>query len=77
MHNKRTADSLLMGEINFIAEIECSEISNKLMEMNCIPGESICLKYTTPYGGPKVFEVGGILIGMRINEAKSILIQSK
>jgi ferrous iron transport protein A len=72
-----TADNLKRNELSYITEITCSEISNKLMEMNCMPGESITLKYIAPLGDPMVFEIGGVLIGMRRQEAFNIITTNK
>ncbi len=69
----KTANTILRGELRCISEIKGSAISNKLMEMNCLPGETIILKHIAPLGDPMVFEIGGILIGMCKQEALNIL----
>ena len=48
----------------------------KLMEMGCVPGETVCVEKIAPLGDPISIRVSGYLLSLRINEAETILVES-
>lgn len=47
----------------------------KLMEMGCIPGETIELVRIAPPGDPIAISVANYLLGLRLEEAATILVK--
>lgn len=74
--NHQTLADLHIGEIAIIDSFTDSEISLKLLEMGCLPGELIQVKYIAPLGDPIAVLVGGYTLGLRKSEASSVLIRS-
>lgn len=50
------------------------EIFLKLMEMGCLPGETISVEKIAPLGDPISIKVSGYLLSLRLNEAEKILV---
>ncbi len=46
----------------------------KLMEMGCIPGETVEVIRIAPAGDPIAISVANYMLGIRLNEAESILV---
>ncbi|MBM3159315.1 MAG: ferrous iron transport protein A [Bacteroidetes bacterium] len=65
------------GQEAIIAEFENSELFLKLMEMGCIPGERVLVIQVAPLGGPISVSVSGYHLSLRINEAETILVDTK
>jgi len=65
------------GQEAIIAEFENSELFLKLMEMGCIPGERVLVEQVAPLGGPISVSVSGYHLSLRINEAETILVDTK
>ena len=68
---------LKMGESGVIHSFENDEIFLKLMEMGCIPGETIRVEQIAPLGDPISISVAGYQLSLRMNEADSILISAE
>ncbi len=51
------------------------DIFIKLMEMGCIPGETIRVEQIAPLGDPISIAVAGYNLSLRLNEAKQIFVQ--
>lgn len=47
----------------------------KLMEMGCVPGESILLEQIAPFGDPISVKISGYSLSLRINEAEDIEVE--
>jgi Fe2+ transport system protein FeoA len=60
------------GKIHSIAD---EELLLKLMEMGCVPGESIRLDQLAPFGDPISVTVAGYNLSLRINEAEAIFVE--
>ncbi len=58
-----------------IREIENDELFLKLMEMGFIPGEIITVDQIAPLGDPISVSVAGYSLSLRLNEAKSVLVE--
>jgi len=70
----RTVFDLNPGEQATIVGFTDEVISLKLLEMGCIPGTSVKLKFFAPLGDPLAIEVLGYALSLRKSEASTILI---
>lgn len=66
---------LKAGDCGTIDSFIKDDISIKLMEMGCVPGEKICVEQIAPLGDPICISVAGYSLSLRLDEAESILIQ--
>jgi ferrous iron transport protein A len=62
------------GKNVIIRGFDESELSIKLMEMGCIPGEVIRIEQVAPLGDPISISVAGYRLSLRLNEAAHILV---
>ncbi len=74
MHFKRLSE-LRTGKKAIIRAFDKEELSLKLMEMGCIPGELIRIDQVAPLGDPISVSVAGYNLSLRLNEANQILIE--
>lgn len=65
---------LKAGEFGIIDSFTQDEISIKLMEMGCVPGEMIRIEQVAPLGGPICVTVAGYNLSLRLDEADNILV---
>jgi ferrous iron transport protein A len=63
------------GQEAVIKEFQNNDIFLKLMEMGCIPGESILMEQVAPLGDPISVSVAGYHLSLRLNEAENILVE--
>ena len=66
---------LKTGEKGKIIGFESSDIELKLMEMGCIPGETVIVEQIAPLGDPISIRVAGYSLSLRKNEANQILLE--
>jgi len=66
---------LAVGEIGAIHSFENDDIYIKLMEMGCVPGEEVRVEQVAPLGDPISIAVAGYHLSLRLNEARSILVE--
>lgn len=66
---------LKQGERGIIKKFTNTETYLKLMEMGCVPGESVLLEQVAPFGDPISVKISGYLLSLRINEARDIEIE--
>ncbi len=52
------------------------EIKLKLMEMGCIPGETIWVERTAPLGDPIAISVAGYTLSIRKEEASAVVVST-
>ncbi len=71
---KRLSD-LRTGKRAVIKEFEDDDIFLKLMEMGCVPGETISIEQRAPLGDPISVFVSGYNLSLRINEAEKIWVE--
>lgn len=69
--------ALRPGQEAVIKEFENDEIFLKLMEMGCVPGETIYVEQVAPLGDPMSILVSGYHLSLRMNEAETILVETK
>ena len=65
---------LLPGETGVIKEFTDLEMSVKLMEMGCLPGEHIIVERFAPLGDPIAITVSGYQLSLRKREASTIIL---
>ena len=63
------------GETGVIKEFTDLEMSVKLMEMGCLPGEPIVVERFAPLGDPIAITVSGYQLSLRKREASTIILQ--
>ena len=66
---------LSAGAIVKIHSFEKDEIFLKLMEMGCVPGETIRIEKIAPLGDPISVTVAGYNLSLRLDEAKNIFVE--
>lgn len=71
-----TLDKLKIGQTALIQEFTDSALSLKLIEMGCLPGETIRLSNIAPMGDPIAIEVSGYLLSLRKQEASTVIVQT-
>jgi ferrous iron transport protein A len=72
--NKRLSE-LRVGKNAIIKEFENDDIFLKLMEMGCIPGETIKVDQIAPLGDPISITVAGYHLSLRLDEAEMIWVE--
>ncbi len=63
------------GQTGIIKEFTDMEMSVKLMEMGCLPGEVILVNRFAPLGDPIAVTVSGYQLSLRKHEASTIILQ--
>ncbi len=66
---------LAIGKKGIIKEFTDLEMSVKLMEMGCLPGEEISIQRIAPLGDPIAVNVSGYQLSLRKREASTIILQ--
>lgn len=65
---------LKIGEKGVIDSFEKDDIFIKLMEMGCVPGETIKVEHIAPLGDPISINVAGYTLSLRLDEANKIIV---
>jgi len=63
------------GQSGVIRKFNNNDILLKLMEMGCVPGETVLLEKIAPLGDPISINVSGYHLSLRLNEAEHILVE--
>ena len=74
--DKRLSE-IAVGKTVLIKHFEKDDIFLKLMEMGCVPGETIYVDKKAPLGDPISILVAGYHLSLRINEAENIWVEEK
>jgi len=72
--NKRLSE-IKVGKAVIIKAFEKDDIFLKLMEMGCVPGETIIVDQVAPLGDPISILVAGYNLSLRLNEAENIWVE--
>ena len=64
-----------VGKTVTIKSFEKDEIFLKLMEMGCVPGETVLVDKIAPLGDPISILVAGYHLSLRLNEAENIWVE--
>ena len=70
-----TLSELIPGQMGIVKEFTDLEMSVKLMEMGCLPGEAITVSRVAPLGDPMAVNVSGYQLSLRKFEASTIILQ--
>ncbi|RCH54230.1 ferrous iron transport protein A [Mucilaginibacter hurinus] len=66
---------LKVGQSGVVKEFTDLEMSVKLMEMGCLPGETVQVTRIAPLGDPIAIKVSGYQLSLRKFEASTIILQ--
>jgi ferrous iron transport protein A len=72
---RHTLADLELGESAIIDSFTDKEISIKLLEMGCLPGEIVQVRNIAPFGDPIAIFVSGYTLGLRKAEASTVKIR--
>ena len=64
-----------VGKTVTITSFENDDIFLKLMEMGCVPGETIIVDQVAPLGDPISILVAGYNLSLRLSEANNIWVE--
>ena len=64
-----------MGESGVIDEIIDAHRVTKLLELGCLPGESITLENIAPLGDPLAINLSGYKLSLRKSDADHIMVK--
>lgn len=67
-----TIASLKKGETAIIKDFEADIIPLKLLEMGCLPGNTVELLQIAPFGDPLYLNINGSHLAIRIETAREI-----
>lgn len=67
-----TLNQLKIGQKAIISELKIDEIPLKLLEMGCLPGNSVELIQIAPFGDPLYFNINDSHVAIRLETAKAI-----
>lgn len=66
---------IAVGQTVTIHSFDKDDISLKLMEMGCVPGEQVIVDQIAPLGDPISILVAGYHLSLRLNEAALIWVE--
>ena len=72
---KKRLSEMKVGKNAIITEFENDDIFLKLMEMGCIPGETVKVDQIAPLGDPISIIIAGYHLSLRLNEAEMIWVE--
>lgn len=72
---KHTLAHLKRGEHAVIIDVSASEIPLKLLEMGCLPGNTVKLVQIAPFQDPIYLDVNGTHLAIRKETAAHIVIE--
>ena len=72
-----TIAQLKIGQKGIISDFNIDDIPLKLLEMGCLPGNTIELIQVAPFGCPMYFNVNDSHVAIRIETAKEITVVVK
>jgi ferrous iron transport protein A len=72
---KKRLSEIEIGKKVVIISFERDDITLKLMEMGCLPGEIVSIEKKAPWGDPISIMVSGYQLSLRVNEANKILVE--
>ncbi len=72
---QRKLSEVPLGKSVVIKSFKNDEIFLKLMEMGCIPGETITVEKIAPFKDPISIVVAGYRLSLRLNEAEHVIVE--
>lgn len=73
---QKSIAQLQIGESGIITAFDSSLIPLKLIEMGCLPGNSVTLIQIAPLGDPLFLNINDSLLAIRMEMAKDIFIET-
>jgi ferrous iron transport protein A len=73
---KTTIASLKKGERAIIKDFDADVLPLKLLEMGCLPGNTVKLLQIAPLGDPLYLDINGSHLAIRIETAREIEVDS-
>jgi len=70
-----TIDLLKIGDKATIMDFDIDTIPLKLLEMGCLPGNTVELLQIAPFGDPLYLDVNGSHLAIRIETARRIVVE--
>jgi ferrous iron transport protein A len=67
--------TLHQGDSAIIESFSDDRVKQQLLEMGCLPGEKVTIDRFAPLGCPMAIQVNGYTLGLRTEEAASILVK--
>lgn len=71
----RRLSEIGVGKTVLVKHFEKDDIFLKLMEMGCIPGETIKIDQLAPMGDPISITVAGYHLSLRLDEAEKVWVE--
>ena len=75
IQSMRSLAHLKFGETAIIKSFNNAILSNKLIDMGCLPGEVVSICKTAPLGCPVTVNVANYELCLRLTEAETILVE--
>ena len=72
MSEARTVANLTPGESGQICSFKDDKLALKLLDMGCLPGTEVEMKFAAPLGDPICISVDGYRLSLRMAEAATI-----
>lgn len=73
---QKSVAQLRIGEHAIISGFDSNAIPLKLIEMGCLPGNSVILIQKAPLGDPLFLNINDSLLAIRLEMAKDIFIET-
>ncbi|MGV3539792.1 MAG: FeoA family protein [Rufibacter sp.] len=73
---QKSVRDLKIGEKGIICSLSDPDMSLKLLEMGCIPGEEVTLNSRAPLGDPITIIVNDYTLSLRLDEAATIKLKA-
>ena len=70
-----TIESLKKGEKATIVDFDINLMPLKLLEMGCLPGNTVELLQVAPFGDPLYLDVNGSHLAIRMETARNITVE--
>jgi ferrous iron transport protein A len=65
---------LKVGQSAVVESFTEEAVQLKLLDMGCLPGETISVVRVAPFGDPMAIDVSGSVISIRLDEANHVLV---
>lgn len=72
---ERKLSEIKVGEKVVIKSFKDDDIFLKLMEMGCLPGETVTVDHIAPLKDPISIIVSGYRLSLRLNEAENVIVE--
>lgn len=73
---QKSIAQLRIGEPAIISYFDSNVIPLKLIEMGCLPGNTVVLLQKAPFGDPLFLNINDSLLAIRLETAKDIFIET-